>query len=160
MCLHNSVGSTWQTTGFVFLWTDKLQSGPIGLHEIVLDVLVTSTTRNVLHIRHWHLSLCFDSARFSACLIRSVPSLRSFYWKVLDTLSKFVSKSSTIFSAIMHDSRTESITEKITQAWKRITEINTKSHQDRQYRDNNSFLFPAEDLFERKYANIRKDLFF
>ena len=50
--LHNSVGSTWQTTRFVNLWTDKLQSRPIGSHELILDVLITSTKCNVLHIRH------------------------------------------------------------------------------------------------------------
>ena len=37
--------------------------------------------------------------------------------------------------------------------------INTEKHRDRQYRDKNSFLFPPEELFERKYANIHKDLF-
>ena len=160
MCLHNSGGSTWQTARFLFLWTDKLQSGPIELHEILLDVLITSTTRNVLHIRHWHLSCCFDSASVSTCLIRSVPSLKSFYRKVLDTLSKSCIKFLHDIEPILHQSRTESITGTIIQAHVADKRDNTESHQDRQYRDNNSFLFPPEGLFERKHANIQDDLFF
>ena len=179
MCLHNSVGSTWQTTRFLFLWADKLQSEPIGLHEIILNVLITSTTRNVLHIRHWHLSRCFDSARVSACLIRSVPSLNHSIKRCWIICRNFVLKSSTMLSAILHDSRT---TAAITgnhdiqshSAWRpdRVNHrenytsaaadkrYNTESHQDRQYPDNNSFLFPPEGLFERRYANIQDNLFF